>query len=108
MALQLGLITAVDALSMGQDRTSDAIDVQECRSYCVQAVWSAGSSPVGVFYLQGSVDASTYTDITSSAVSGNSGSILFNVELPAYRYIKTFYDYTSGTGTLTVKVNLKG
>ncbi len=105
--LQKELNTCISAQTMGADITSTAVDVKESRSYAVQAVWSAGTSPVGVLYLQGSLDNVTYTDITSSAVSGNTGSILINVELPAYQYIKVFYDRTSGTATMTAKVNIK-
>jgi hypothetical protein len=57
--------------------------------------------------LQGSIDDQTYNDISSQAVSGNSGNILFNVERAGYSYFRITYSATSGSGNLTVKYNLK-
>ena len=103
----LSLETVISAVAMNADSTGTTVNLKECRSYAVQAVWSAGSTPVGTFYVRGSLDNSTFTDIASQAVSGNSGSFLLNVEMPAYNYMQTFYDNTSGNGTLTVKAALK-
>jgi len=97
----------IDAQSMSSDITSDPYNINEAISFSVQAIWSNGSSPVGDFVLQGSNDNSTFTDLTSGSVSGNSGSILINVEKPAYAWIRLFYDRTSGSGTLTAIVNGK-
>lgn len=93
--------------SMGADVTSTVKDISECTCVAVQGVWSAGSSPVGNMILQASLDDVTYSDISTLAVSGNSGSNLFNVDNPGYRYLRLFYDRTSGSGTLNVRISGK-
>lgn len=98
--------TVVNAESMAGNITSSVVNINNVRSYAIQAVWS-GSSPAGSFVVQGSLDNTTFTDISTSSVSGNSGSILLNVELPAYGYVRCVYTRTSGSGTLTVKMNTK-
>lgn len=102
-------IQLVDAQSMGSSITSSSLNIQEAISYAVQAVWSAGATPVGTFDLQGSNDDSNFTSLLDSpaAVSGNTGSIIINVEKHAYGFIRIVYTRTSGSGTLNVKVNAK-
>lgn len=70
------------------------------RSYAVQFIWAGASSPVGSFALEASNDNSTFTPVTDSfaSVTGNDGSIVVNVELPAYRYVRVHYTPTSGGG----------
>lgn len=96
--------------SMGADVTSSTQEIMGARSISVQCVWSAGSTPVGFTILQGSLDNINFTDLDSSSlgVSGNTGSNFYNVDLPAYPYIRVFYDRTSGSGTLNVKISAKG
>ena len=79
-------VALIDAESMGADITSESYDISEAIGYSVQAVWSAGSSPVGSFIIQGSNDGTNFTDIVASAVSGNSGSLMFNVEICRYAH----------------------
>jgi hypothetical protein len=93
--------------SMGGDVTSTVVDISEAGTIAVQAVWSAGSTPIGSAILQASLDDVTYTDVSSSAVTGNSGSILFNLDEPGYRYLRLFYDRTSGSGTLNARMTAK-
>lgn len=95
------------AQSMGADVTSSARDISEANIVAIQGVWSSGTSPVGNMIVQGSIDGTTYSDIDTLAVSGNSGSNLFNVVDPGYRYIRLFYDRTSGTATLNVRISAK-
>ena len=95
------------ATSMGADATSTAVNINEVVTMAIQAVWSDGSTPVGVLILQVSNDGDTYTDADSQNVSGNSGSIIWNVERPGYGYVRLFYDRTSGSGTLNARLNGK-
>lgn len=99
----------VNAQSMGATITSSSISVQEAISYAVQAVWSAGSTPIGTFDLQASNDDINFTSLLDQGaeVTGNTGSIIINVEKPAYGFIRVVYTRTSGSGTLNVKVNAK-
>lgn len=100
-------INLIDSEQMDADITSDVHNVDEVISYSIQASWSDGSTPVGAFVLQGSNDGSVFTDIVSSNVSGNTGSILINVEKHAYTYIRLFYDRSSGDGVLLAVINGK-
>jgi uncharacterized membrane protein len=90
---------------------SIAIDLNrsDTRSYSVQFVFT-GTSPVGTVYVQGSNDGGvTYTQVTDSIlpVSGNSGSCLINVEMPAYQLVQAVYVPVSGTGTMNCYINGK-
>lgn len=85
------------------------INKTNTRSFSVQFVFS-GSSPVGIVYLMGSDDGgNVYTQISDSIlpVTGNTGSCLINVELPAYEFVIVRYDATSGTGTANCYINGK-
>lgn len=85
---------------MNSDITSSSVDISEARSICAQIYWS-GTSPIGNFYIQGSNDDNNWANASSaSAVSGNSGSLLINLDAPAFRFARIYYDNTSGTGTL--------
>lgn len=95
-----------DAVVMTEDRTSTAINVNEIVTLAVQATWT-GTSPVGSLVLQASNDGTTYVDVNSQSVSGNSGSIMWNVERPGWGFVRLFFDWTSGTGSLSANINGK-
>lgn len=99
---------SITAASMGADATGTGLDVAEATHVAVQSVWSGGSTPVGLLLVQASNDDSTYTTIDSQAVSGDSGSLIYKASDVGYRYIRAFYDRTSGSGTLSVKISAKG
>lgn len=94
---------------MSGDVTSDAQEIKEVKGYAIQAIWSAGSTPVGSTKLQASLDGTNYTDIDGSSisVSGNSGSNFYNIELANYPYVRLVYTRTSGSGTLNVSISAK-
>ncbi len=101
------------SLAASFDATGTLVDDNESTS--IQFVWSDGSSPVGTVKLQISndlkdkvADVTNWTDVTgsSSAVSGNSGSIAWNVD-HAYRFIRMVYTRTSGSATGSVQVQSK-
>lgn len=99
----------IDDEAMNSDITSSSLGVNEAISFSVQAIWSDGTSPVGSLDLQASNDGINFTSVLTSpsAVSGNSGQILINVEKHAYANIRIVYTRTSGDGTLNVYVNAK-
>lgn len=94
--------------TMGGDITSPSKEIESTRSFCVQFYWT-GTTPVGSVMLQGSLDNSHFNDITDSIlpVTGNSGSCMINVELPAYGFVRVKYTRTSGTGTANCYINGK-
>lgn len=101
--------------SMTGDITSSEISVTHSPrakaifEYCVQAVWSAGSSPLGTLKLQASIDNSNYVDIsgTTVGVSGNTGSVIWNITNHSYKYLRLIYTRSSGSGTLNAYFNGK-
>lgn len=105
--------TNTDAVSgsMGADITSNYADVGWFAWLAIQIVWSAGSSPLGTVYVQGSNDGTNFENITglSFSLSGDSGSHMFEDPDAGYRYVRVFYDRTSGDGTLdSIKLSAKG
>lgn len=93
--------------NMSSDVTSSSVDIGEARSICAQIYWT-GTSPAGNFYVQGSNDGNNWALASSAvAVSGNSGSLLINLDAPAFRYARIFYDSTSGTGTVQGLISAK-
>lgn len=98
---------SINGVSMGADIVGTGLDVAEATLVAIQSVWT-GTSPVGNLLIRASNDDVTYTTLTTTAVSGNSGSLMFKDNVVGYRYIKAEYTYTSGVGTLTSKVCAKG
>lgn len=99
---------------------SAAIDANQLFACSVQGV-VAGSSPVGALKIQASNDVSiagnletfvptNWTDIGMSAqvsVSGAGTVLIPKIDL-SYRWIRIVFTFTSGTGTITAKVNASG
>lgn len=97
----------VAAGDMSADITqSPSTFVGEVEHVAVHAVWT-GTSPVGNLIVQGSNDNTNFTQISTDAVSGNSGSIMKNMPSVGYVFLRVFYDVTSGTGTLNVRISGK-
>jgi hypothetical protein len=113
--------------SMAADITSDVTVMPLVSGVSYQVVWT-GTSPVGDLYLQGSntyelnPDGSVKTQGTwstmyvsinggapaaSMPISGNTGDGLIEVERTNLKYIRLFYDRTSGTGTLNATLTGK-
>lgn len=117
-----GSIQLLTAQSMGASLASAGIFLANQYAYSIQGVWSAGTSPVGTFKLQGSNDSgdigsgqgvsqpTNWTDIADSAqaISGNTGSILYDVTQCSYRFVRLVYTRVSGTATLSATMQVKG
>jgi len=114
------LLTAGD---LSASFNTDAVNLISIYAYSIQVTWGSGSSPVGTFKLQGSNDPgdngsgqgvsapTNFTDISSSsqAISGNSGSIMYDVTECSYRWVRLVYTRASGNATVTAaNINVKG
>lgn len=108
-------------------RTAPAI-VEKLSLISFQFVWSAGSTPVGTAGIEVSNDysltpqgavsnAGTWstfwfqksdgTYVTTSAISGTSGSVPINLFDFAFYAVRGVYTFTSGSGTLNVTLCAK-
>jgi hypothetical protein len=96
--------------SMGASIASDPISVDNFKGFAIQAVWSAGSTPVGVLTLESSHDGTNWDTVLDSEkdVSGNSGSESWNVPDADYPLVRVYYTRTSGSATLAASFNGKG
>jgi hypothetical protein len=89
--------------------TSDPVDLLQCMTGCIEAIWTATSTPVGTWVVEasgGSFDQNrpgniNWYDITSlitpalAAVNG-AGSFLINIGNLGFRAIRVRYVRTSG------------
>ncbi len=79
----------------------------DSRYYSIQAVFS-GSNVVGTFKLQNSVDGITWKDISGKSTSvTSSASTDLGDSRVNYPYVRFYWDYTSGTGNITVYATIK-
>jgi hypothetical protein len=96
--------------SMAADFETEAIKIELTYGFSFQAVFTG--APVGVFILQASNDVSNPTnwdDIPSSAqLISAAGSIMWNYNGAFYRWVRVFYDRTSGTGSCNIVYSSKG
>ncbi len=101
-----------DAVVLGSSRTSVAVNVQNLDKASIHLVWSAGSTPVGVFTVEarnGALDDWFTLDMGSTPISlsGNTGSILIRLDEMPFTDIRVVYTRTSGTATLTGRITAK-
>ena len=96
----------IDAGDMSGDITSNVLDMGHLKSCSMDVSWSNGT---GVIKIQGSnsnvdADFKNLDEINNEIVNpaGSAGSLLLNLNEIAFRYIRLFYDRTSGTGTMNV------
>lgn len=94
------------SVSMAADATSDSFYINGTNNYCIQYVITAAAAPVGSMELQGSNTDSNYVTITTQAIIATTTSGMFNVDKGKYRFVRIFYDRTSGSGTLSANINI--
>lgn len=104
--IQLFNFNSANAVSMGASFSGTSQECKEASRISAQAIWSAGTSPVGFFIVEVSNNNSDWATINSQAISGNTGSLIYN-DTCGYAYIRGSYTRTSGTGTMTVILNGK-
>lgn len=92
--------------SMAGDLTSDAVYINGVNNYALQYVISAAASPVGSMELQGSNNGTDYVMIAAQAIAADTTSGMYNVDKGKYRYVRLFYDSTSGSATLSANINI--
>ncbi len=90
--------------------TSVVTNIKYSDNVGIELDWT-GTSPVGVAAIQTSISyqqdaegnvvtTGTWNTITSAPVTGNSGSLLFDLNQIAPMWIRVVYTKTSGVGTL--------
>lgn len=91
------------------DLTSVPFQLDDLTLYGVQVVFSGGASNlVGTLSLEASNDATTWITIDGSAQPvAASTNHFWNVADAGYRWCRAVWDYTSGTGNITMTVTIK-
>lgn len=99
---------ATDA-DMSGDIESQSQNLDETVSFCVQFVWTDGTTVEGTALLEVSNDDLNWVAIPASEldVTGDTGTHIINVEKPAYRFVRGVYQRTDGSGTMTIDINGK-
>jgi hypothetical protein len=107
-------VKLVDSAVMEADVASRKQSLNMFDIYTIQAIWTG--TVAGSIMLQASCDIceqdqdvvnwSTISD--SGATVSNAGDILWNVDAAAYKWVRVFFDFTSGSGILNVRFNGKG
>lgn len=70
---------------------------------------TAVSTIAGTIKLQGSLDDSTYFDLSGSSQSiSGAGTYMWNVDGAYYKYIRAYGDVTQGQITFSAKITIKG
>jgi hypothetical protein len=111
-ALTYNLSGGALSASMTQSLVSDAVDLRESTGFSVQLVYTG--SPVGTFTLEASNDKLNATPTTwvtvdnSSTAIAASGNFMINMEKSYFGWVRVKYTFTSGTGTIAVKIIAKG
>lgn len=106
----------VNAGDMSADINSNPTQIEWVFGYSIQCVMT--DAPVGTLKLQASNDfdpgrpnlaPTNWSDIanTSQAVNG-AGIAFYNIPDSMYRWVRLVYTFTSGTGTLTARIQTKG
>jgi len=97
--------------------TSSMVSINQAFGFSIQGVMTGGP-PTGTAKLQGSCDpfvdltgtgVTNWTDITGSSVAiAAAGTFLYNVVDCEYNWVRLVYTRTAGSGTLNVRINVKG
>lgn len=98
------IITSVATQSAAADITTPAIDLGDVKEFSAHAVFS-GSDLAGALIVQYSNDESNWVQESSTAVTSAADKMLEKTMFA--RFVRFFWDYTSGTGNLTLTVKLR-
>lgn len=98
------IITAGD---MSSDVESSAQNMNKAVTYSIHAVWTG--TPTGDLDVIVSNDGTNFTSLLDSVVAtgGAAGQAFFEVTTVSHAEVKLKYTSTSGSGTLTAKLNAK-
>lgn len=101
------IVELVSAANAASDITSVAMDLGDLKDCSIQCKFSSATLN-GTLYLQASNDNSEFSNISGASQAVVSGaSHMFNVSAAGYRYLRVFWDATSGTGTMTANALIK-
>ena len=102
-------IQLIQSTSAAVDVTSVAFDLGDLSTFSISVDFSGGAGDlVGTLTLQASNDGSDFvTVVNSSQAITSSASHFWNVTGAGYRYIRVFWDATSGTGNITSRLIAK-
>ena len=90
------------------DFTSGRIDTGDMTNFSFYILFS-GSDVGGTFKLQVGNDGTNFIDLSgASSTISSSGDALLNVATAGYRYVRYDWNYSSGTGNITVTFCGKG
>lgn len=89
------------------DVTTVGFFLVDLTTFAIQVTFT-GADVVGTLKLQGSVDNVTYVDISNSSQAVTaSANHLWDVTRAGYTWVKVDWDYTSGTGNITINLVVK-
>jgi len=101
--------TYISSGDMSADVTGGSVDGARMSKVSATCVNTAGSSPSGTLYLQTSNDGSTWVNsavaTATAAISAAETNVLYQDLYE--RYVRVFYDRTSGSASLDVAISLK-
>lgn len=88
-------------------QTSASLDISQVAALAVQVEIGTASSLSGTLKLQATnVDGTGWTDIPSATVTYTTVSAaqnwLYNIDTPAYMFVRLVWTRTAGTGTCTI------
>lgn len=95
--------------AMTSNITSPSLDMSKVEAVVFFASWTG--SPVGTIKLQVSLTENTndFVDLLDSQQTVNgAGKFMWNVTETNFDQIRLVYTFSSGSGTLNVRVNAKG
>ena len=102
---------AVVSGDMSADITGPVTQIGNLDQVCYQVAWTS-SDAEGVISVQGSVDNTTFYDLTFSPAlaqpNSDNGGYLINLALCPFPYVRVKYTRTTGSGTLSVILSAKG
>jgi hypothetical protein len=100
-------LTLLETVSAANDVNSGVYDLCDLHRFAVQVKFS-GSNVVGTLKLQCSLDNVTWVDVANSSQAvTSSANHIWDVQSAGYRYVRVNWDYTSGTGNITVSIHVK-
>ncbi len=102
-------ITLVSNANAAGDVTSASLDLVDLQTGSFNVIFSGGAGNLaGTLYLQGSVDNVNFFNYPSSSqsVTASTGHI-WDLNPTGVRYFRVFWDFTSGTGNISVTAFLK-
>ncbi len=93
--------TLIPLQSAASDITGTYSDIGDLINYSIHVIIT-GADVAGTLTLESSDDGSNFVTVDNSSQSvTNSGDVMYNVTGASYRYVRPFWDYTSGTGNIS-------